>query len=235
MKDNNNRKKIPAKLLKVLQKEVKSKCPICYNEDVGHLEVHHIDGNRENDIEMNLIMLCPTCHSKVTKGDIIEREIIELKINLIKGKVQNDKPKIANQTININAPVNKSVVANTVNAHILNYKGKSKPKINHPEGSIGSNLNMRNYIKHLIDRYQLYMKADKTKNERSKYTIINNAIKKEFGVDSYTFVQIEKFYDLINYVQMRIDNTIQGRINKSRGIKNYSSLQEYLDKLNLSL
>jgi len=28
------------------------------------LEVHHIDGNRHNNIETNLITLCPDCHRK---------------------------------------------------------------------------------------------------------------------------------------------------------------------------
>ena len=94
---------------------------------------------------------------------------------------------------------------------------------------------MRNYIKHLIDRYQEYMKGDTTKNEKTKYAIIYNAIKKEFVVDKYTFVHIDKFYDLISFLQMRIDKTIIGKRNVRKGVKNYSSLQEYLSQQNLIL
>ena len=28
------------------------------------LEIHHIDGNRKNNLESNLQLLCPNCHSK---------------------------------------------------------------------------------------------------------------------------------------------------------------------------
>ena len=34
------------------------------------LEVHHIDGNRDNNILDNLIILCANHHSKVHRGSI---------------------------------------------------------------------------------------------------------------------------------------------------------------------
>lgn len=46
-----------------------NKCAICgwceINKYTGKspLEVHHIDGNWENNVEENLIILCPNCHS----------------------------------------------------------------------------------------------------------------------------------------------------------------------------
>lgn len=43
------------------------KCKICgWNEDERVLEVHHIDENRKNNNLSNLIILCPTCHKKLT-------------------------------------------------------------------------------------------------------------------------------------------------------------------------
>ena len=45
------------------------KCEICnWNEDEDVLEVHHIDSNRANANLDNLIILCPTCHKKLTIG-----------------------------------------------------------------------------------------------------------------------------------------------------------------------
>lgn len=42
-------------------------CAICgWNEDKDILQVHHIDENRKNNNEENLIILCPTCHWKLT-------------------------------------------------------------------------------------------------------------------------------------------------------------------------
>lgn len=45
------------------------KCACCgWDEDKRILEVHHIDGNRNNNKIDNLIILCPTCHRKITLG-----------------------------------------------------------------------------------------------------------------------------------------------------------------------
>lgn len=45
------------------------KCDICgWNEDERILEVHHVDENRNNNKIDNLVILCPTCHRKITLG-----------------------------------------------------------------------------------------------------------------------------------------------------------------------
>lgn len=42
-------------------------CAVCgWDEDVDILEVHHIDNDRNNNELSNLIILCPTCHKKLT-------------------------------------------------------------------------------------------------------------------------------------------------------------------------
>ena len=64
------RKNIPNKIKAVLQKEINSTCPYCSNKDVEHFQIHHLDENPINNTHENLIMLCPNCHSKITKGDI---------------------------------------------------------------------------------------------------------------------------------------------------------------------
>lgn len=71
-----------------LQKEINSKCPFCDNEDVGHFEIHHIDEDPSNNIKSNLLLLCPTCHSKITKGDITTEQVKKQKENL---KYKNQK------------------------------------------------------------------------------------------------------------------------------------------------
>jgi hypothetical protein len=37
--------------------------PSCPNKN--NLHVHHIDGNRENNVQSNLIVLCGDCHKKI--------------------------------------------------------------------------------------------------------------------------------------------------------------------------
>jgi hypothetical protein len=78
------RKSIPLKTKALLQKEINSSCPFCSNDDVGHFQVHHIDENPENNEMENLLMVCPTCHSKITKLDISFEEVRLLKQSLIK-------------------------------------------------------------------------------------------------------------------------------------------------------
>lgn len=44
-------------------------CAVCkWHEDEDVLQVHHIDNNRNNNDISNLIILCPTCHFKLTIG-----------------------------------------------------------------------------------------------------------------------------------------------------------------------
>ena len=55
------------------------KCAVCgWDEDEDILQVHHIDENRKNAKPENLIILCPTCHWKITLGkyELIGREKI---------------------------------------------------------------------------------------------------------------------------------------------------------------
>lgn len=73
---------IPNKIRALLQKEINSYCPFCSSQDVDHFEIHHIDENRVNNDFDNLIMICPTCHSKITKGDISMESVIEKKLLL---------------------------------------------------------------------------------------------------------------------------------------------------------
>lgn len=81
MKKNNIRVRIPLreKIKAELQKEISSSCPFCLNTDVGHFEIHHIDENRTNNDPENLMLVCPTCHSKITKGDISQSSVLETK------------------------------------------------------------------------------------------------------------------------------------------------------------
>ncbi len=88
-----NRKPIPQKIKTVLQKEIGSVCPFCQSKDVDHFEFHHIDEHPENNQITNLLMLCPTCHSKITKDDISYEEVIKTK-RRVSGEL---KPKLTKE------------------------------------------------------------------------------------------------------------------------------------------
>lgn len=90
--------KIPQinKIRAELQKEIQSVCPFCDNTDVGHFEIHHIDEDPSNNEIANLILLCPLCHSKITKVDITQLDVLKKKISAIQGikKDKSDNPKV---------------------------------------------------------------------------------------------------------------------------------------------
>lgn len=81
---NKTRKKIPkeSKVRAELQKEINSRCPFCSSTEVGHFEIHHIDEDPAHNESYNLLLLCPTCHSKITKGDITEQQVRQIKMSL---------------------------------------------------------------------------------------------------------------------------------------------------------
>lgn len=57
-------------------------CAVCdWQDDEDILQVHHIDENRDNNSLENLIILCPTCHAKLTsrKYELINRKKIVLR------------------------------------------------------------------------------------------------------------------------------------------------------------
>lgn len=81
-----NRKRISLKIRAELQQEIDSKCPFCLDKQVGHFHVHHIDENPENNNHENLLMVCPTCHSKITKGDIQTKQVKQTKSDLLNGQ-----------------------------------------------------------------------------------------------------------------------------------------------------
>lgn len=76
------------KVRALLQQEIYSKCPFCNDKNVGHFEIHHIDEKPSNNDIPNLILLCPTCHSKIDKKDISIDEVIKAKQQL-KNKISD--------------------------------------------------------------------------------------------------------------------------------------------------
>lgn len=69
--------------------EVGFKCPIPHcNHEAPSLEIHHIDEVPSNNSFNNLIALCPTHHSMVTKN-IIDRKSIKMMKQLLGGTFNN--------------------------------------------------------------------------------------------------------------------------------------------------
>ena len=98
----------------------------------------------------------------------------------------------------------------------------------HPD-SIAADLKKRGYIKYLIDRYNRFQQADKTKEGKGKYIVIYNAIKGEFGA-KWEEIPQAYFENLSAYLQRRIFKTILGRNLNARGQRCFSSYEEWMQK-----
>jgi len=223
------RKTVPQKTKMLLQKEVDSRCPFCNSDDVDHFQFHHIDENPKNNDTANLLMLCPTCHSKITKGDIGRSEVEKTKNRLAVEK-QSGETKMGN-VVNFNDKVGSAVVGDN-NKVTVNVKPPTK-KNKYPAGSLGANNDKTNYISYLITRYHEYKEWEVGK-EKMNYAIFQSGLKKKYRIGKtrtlYNVPEI-KFEELASEVQKRIDGTVLANVKRSKDqFKNYLSYDEYLEE-----
>lgn len=213
-----------AKVRAELQKEIGSICPFCTSEDVGHFEIHHMDEDPSNNLTSNLLLLCPTCHSKITKGDIGTAVVLRRKIELL---TQPPKQKLASEkTLNFNSKVVNSVVGDNNTISIQQAKKTVKQK--YPEGCIGFDTVKANYVGHLIKRYNEYKEKELGKGNVN-WGQFGNLLKRQYKIPPTRTIYnlpIKRFEDLVDYIQSRIDGTTFAR-KMGRGHKNYSSFEEY--------
>jgi hypothetical protein len=215
---------VPNKTRALLQQEISSVCPFCNNGDVDHFQVHHIDGNKENDDTQNLIMLCPLCHSKITKGDIKYDGVINKKNNL-KNNARGDKS--MGKIINFNGNVDNAVIGNN---NTINIVEKKTAKSKYPEGCIGFDNIKANYIGCLISRYNKYKEYEVGK-ENMRYGVVTAQLKKKFKIGTTRTIynlQLDKFEELVDTLK-KIDGTMLAKIKKGKGqLKNYDAFEEYI-------
>ena len=58
-----------------LFQEADHHCAFCPETVVESLQIHHIDEDRSNNDFKNLIMVCASCHTKITGGVIVETDV----------------------------------------------------------------------------------------------------------------------------------------------------------------
>lgn len=118
------------------------------------------------------------------------------------------------------------VIIERLRAEKVVFTKAKGPTIAAPEGSIGSDLLMRNYAKHLIDRYHDFASKQPGRTKFS-FAAIYSLIKKRYRVAKWELVPIGRFDDLCALLRDRINGTMLGRINQGKGQKNFSTLAEY--------
>lgn len=209
-----SRKTPPAKTRAILQQEIGSQCPFCRNEDAAHFVVHHIDGNpAKNDLK-NLLMVCPTCHSKITKGDISSVEVVGVRATLLKVKQLRKNSSDGGGTA-FYGNLSHSVVGNN-NRVTYNTKTTQRPK--YPTGCIGSDIAKGNYVSYLITRYHEYKEWEIGK-ENMRYAVFPSQLKSKYHIGTQRTIYhlpLAKFDDLIEEIQKRISGTALAKINTAK-------------------
>lgn len=113
--------------------------------------------------------------------------------------------------------------------HITIKTSKSKIKILPAEGTLGADAERRNYVKHLIDRYNEFASQQKVRKTPFKFPAVYSYLKKTFGAD-WERIPLAQFGKVVSLLQARIDNTQLGGINQGKRIPNYSTFEEYRRK-----
>lgn len=220
------RKTIPARTRAALQREIDCRCPFCQSDEVEQFQVHHIDGDATNDVLANLFMVCPTCHSKITKGDISPTEVLGVKTTLAKFDRVRGRA-AASSTVVIKGNVTQAVVGNN-NRVTLNTGRKPKPK--YPAGCIGSETVKANYVSYLITRYHDF-KAWEVGPEKMRYGLFPAKLKKAFGMGAARTiynVPSSRFGELVEYIQKHVSRTALAKINTAKGQpRHFQTFDEY--------
>lgn len=122
-----------------------------------------------------------------------------------------------------------ATVFNTGGNTTIKVGGRSRAKVAYPQGSIGADLDRRNYIRYLVERYNRFRQADSSfgrTGAKFSYAFIFKRIEAEFKIPTY-FIPVEHFDDLVDYLQSRIDQTILGKRNCARGQRNCETFDEF--------
>ena len=104
---------------------------------------------------------------------------------------------------------------------------KQTVKLEAPEGCIAADRSKRNYVKHLVDRYNEF--ASQQPGRKFAFPAVYADIKTRFGA-KWDYLGVEQFDSLCGYLQNRIDRTRLGSINCGKGVSNYSTYPEFVQK-----
>lgn len=217
--------------------------------EVCHIRALNIGGPRydpnqtqeERNAASNLVLMCSRHHKiidteaakfTVTRLQSIKRaheEVGVAEISLASARIAQQLQANCGDVTIISNHGNVAIQSpGAIQAHTVTIKNtKAKgPSIQPPSGSIGAVQAKVAYCQHLIDRYQDYQKADKTGKTNYKYMAIHQALKRKFGT-SWKLLGEEHFNDVVAFLQQRIDATILGKLNRGKGLPNYSTFENW--------
>lgn len=117
--DRKRRGGVSGKLRLEVFQEAYATCPFCGLEQIGSLQVHHIDGDPTNDVLENLIAACGSCHEQITKGFKSEADVLKTKRMLVAHvhPFRQLSKKGGGDSVNVAQTNNSGIIANRVSYH----------------------------------------------------------------------------------------------------------------------
>lgn len=115
-----------------------------------------------------------------------------------------------------------AILAKTVNVKTARKTVKVQPAA----GTIGADQEASRYIQHLINRYNEFASADKARGAKFSYGAISKNIETNFRAP-WRMLAIEEFEGICAYLQQRTGRTRIAKSNASKGVKSFSSFEEY--------
>ncbi len=248
---SSNKKGISTSVIKRLCATSHNQCafPGCnqelYFEDASLGQICHIKGENPSSARYdekqssedrqsfsNLILLCPNHHKII--DDNPNKYTTEFLYNMKEkhigafpyesNKVDPKWVELLKQKLSIKIETNEAPIF-TQNLTIKQSKGAiNKVPL---EGSIGASEEHRAYIKYLIDRYHKCATEGIHQRKDFSYAVIYVNIRKKFG-NNWDRIKIERFDDLVKYLQGCIDRTEFGRNNKKGNERNFHSFDEHI-------
>jgi hypothetical protein len=232
-------------------------CSLAIVESVGTVtgEICHIHARREGGPRYeasqteadrhgfdNLILLCRQHHKVIdSQPDLYTAEALrkmkaihedaagraeqvtdsffaKILLNSLRITVTNNTGNVA-----INSP-------GAIQAHTVNVKTTRRAvSVNAPPGTIGADQQLSRYVSYLINRYNKFASADKTRATKFSYGVISANVENRFGA-SWKLLPAEKFDAVCEYLQQRICKTILAKQNVAKGFRAFSTCAEFLAK-----
>lgn len=111
----------------------------------------------------------------------------------------------------------------------FNFNGKGKPKPAVPtEGTIGNDPRKRSYSIYLKDKLVEYKAQTNKCTMEFAGIIVSNQIKKKFKAP-LTYIPEERYQELVDYLQAKIEQTVPGRAVKKKGKRAYKIYAEFIN------
>lgn len=220
------RVKVPKSMEKRAFQEAGARCSFCDEAEVSALQVHHIDGDPANNVLDNLFVACASCHAKVTAGIISEADVRAKKRGL--AGVYRSRSQAGLAPV-VQVTITDSQFRGDIAQNMTKIVTRGSPRVAHPPGSLGADLRKKGYVDYLISQYFRFKKADASYGVRrpSNPAEIHVTIQREFGHKTF-FMPVEFFDRLVEFLCRRIDQTVLGRNNRSRGVRNYHTFGQHL-------